>query len=56
MGPGPLVCGMLLISTGHANNYVSELLLNQPEKQYIVEPVELTEDLRGLCNSRKVSI
>lgn len=56
MGPGPLVCGMLLISTGCANNYISELLLNQLEKQYNIETVELMEDLKGLCNSRKVSI
>jgi len=56
VGPGPLLCGMLLISTGCANNYISELLLNQLEKQYNSEPVELMEDLKGLCNSRKVSI
>lgn len=56
MGPGALVCGVLLISTRCANNYVSELQLNQLEKQYNVEPVELMEDLKGLCNSRKVSI
>lgn len=30
---GPLVCGVLLVSTGWAKNSRAELLLNQLEKQ-----------------------
>lgn len=39
MGHGPLICGTLLISTSRANDYVSELLLNQMEKCHNIEPV-----------------
>lgn len=56
VGPGPLVCGVLLIATGCANNYISEWLLTQFEKQYNTEPVGLREDLKGLCNSSRALI
>lgn len=53
VGPGPLVCGVLLIATGCANNYISERLLTQLEKQCNTEPVGLREDLKGLWNSSR---
>lgn len=39
MGAAPLVCGVLLIATGCANNYISGWLLTQLEKQCNTEPV-----------------
>lgn len=46
VGHGPLICGTLLISTSRANDYVSELLLNQMEKCHNIEPMWSRGDLK----------
>lgn len=56
VGPGPLVCGVLLIATGCANNYMCEWLLTQLEKHQNSDPVGLREDLKNLCNSGRALI
>lgn len=51
-GTGALICGVLLISTGCANNYRAKLLLKQLRKQYSGEPGGLMGGFKGPCDLR----